>query len=152
MNQAGPAPLDAHLGYWLRLVSNAVSHGFRRKVEATGVTVAEWVILRALFDADAQPPSALADHLGLTRGAISRLADRLEAKSLIHRHADQTDRRSHVLGLTRAGRALVPKLAALADANETEFFGALTREERKALDAMLRQLAARHDFKRSPID
>lgn len=149
---AGASPLDAHLGYWLRVVSNHVSQGFARKVEAAGVTVAEWVLLRALFDHPALPPSALADALCLTRGAISKLADRLERKALLERHADARDGRSHALRLTRPGRALVPKLAALADANDTEFFGALAGDERQALEAILRTLTRQHDLTQSPID
>lgn len=149
---AAARPLDAHLGYWLRLVSNHVSQGFARKVEAAGVTVAEWVLLRALFDHAAVTPSALAEQLGLTRGAISKLADRLERKALLERHADESDGRSHALQLNRPGRALVPKLAALADANDTDFFGALSHEERQTLDATLRKLARQHALTQSPID
>ena len=156
MKQSASPPavssLDVHLGYWLRLVSNHVSHGFARKVEATGVTVAEWVVLRCLFDHQAQIPSALAEALGLTRGAISKLADRLEGKSLVARHTDRSDGRSHALRLTRAGRTLVPKLAALADANDGEFFEALSADQRQALDAILRQLARHHGLMQPPID
>ena len=56
--------LEAHLGYWLRAVSNHVSHGFKTKVERHGVTVAEWVVLRALFERDGVNPSELATTLG----------------------------------------------------------------------------------------
>ena len=146
------SPLDTHLGYWLRLVSNHVSRRFARQVEAAGVTVAEWVVLRALFDHEAQQPSALAAALGLTRGAISRLADRLEKKALIERRADESDGRSHALRLTDAGRALVPKLATLADNNDAAFFAALPDKDRAALEKILRTLASRHDLKQSPID
>ena len=45
-----PSSLDRHLGYWLRAVSNAVSRGFAARVEAEGVSVAEWVFLRLLHD------------------------------------------------------------------------------------------------------
>ena len=31
------SPLEAHLGFWMRAVSNQVSQGFKRKVEARGV-------------------------------------------------------------------------------------------------------------------
>ncbi|MEI9903824.1 MAG: MarR family transcriptional regulator [Asticcacaulis sp.] len=85
-----PSKLSAHLGYWLRFVSNHVSHGFALAVEAQGVTVAEWVVLRQLFDHGAMPPSRIADELGMTRGAITKLADRLLAKALITR--DRTRR------------------------------------------------------------
>ena len=68
--------LESHLGYWIRYVSNHVSHAFALKLAAVGVTVAEWVVLRELYDFESAP-SALADRLGMTRGAISKLADRL---------------------------------------------------------------------------
>ncbi len=48
--------LTAHLGYWLRYVSNHVSQAFARKVEAHGVTVAEWVLMRQLLDGEALAP------------------------------------------------------------------------------------------------
>src|SRR5436190_490239 len=87
------SPLDAHLGFWLRVVSNHVSHAFRRKVEAHGVTVAEWVVLRQLLTADGVPPSRLAEDLGLTRGTVSKLTDRLVAKKLVRRTAGTGDKR-----------------------------------------------------------
>src|SRR6202142_663895 len=95
--------LQDDLGYWLPHVSNQVSHAFSRKVEARGVTVAEWVILRVLYDEESLAPSALADRLGMTRGAISKLADRLVAKELIARRANAGDRRFQTLALTHQG-------------------------------------------------
>jgi hypothetical protein len=47
-----PSQLTSHIGFWMRLVSNNVSHAFARKLEASGVTVAEWVILREMFGGD----------------------------------------------------------------------------------------------------
>src|SRR5271156_5542511 len=129
------SPLEAHLGYWLRFVSNHVSQAFAGKLAGRDVTVAEWVVLRELLNRDAAAPSALAGRLGLTRGAISKLADRLIAKLLVTRTADKTDRRYQSLALTRAGRALVPKLSALADANDIEFFADLSSGERAAVEA-----------------
>ena len=40
--------LTDHTGYWMRMVSNAVSQEFARKVSDEDVTVAEWVFMRAL--------------------------------------------------------------------------------------------------------
>src|SRR5690348_17127398 len=113
-----PSTLDTHLGYWLRMVSNGVSRSFARKVEREGVTVAEWVFLRALFDVERVAPSQLADAMGMTKGAISKLADRLLEKALIARRENPDDRRAQTLALTPAGRELVPRLAALADSND----------------------------------
>ncbi|MGE3832295.1 MAG: MarR family winged helix-turn-helix transcriptional regulator [Parvibaculaceae bacterium] len=144
--------LTAHLGYWLRLVSNDVSHAFARKVEAHGVTVAEWVMMRQLLDVGALAPSQLAECMGMTRGAISKLAERLIAKSMVKRTANSHDGRAHTLALTPAGRSMVPRLAALADANDAEFFGHLPPKDRAALLEILRDLVAKHGLKSFPVD
>jgi DNA-binding MarR family transcriptional regulator len=144
--------LAAHLGYWLRYVSNHVSQAFARKVEAHGVTVAEWVLMRQLLEVEALAPSRLAECMGMTRGAVSKLADRLVAKSLLVRTANPGDGRAQTLSLTRAGRSMVPKLAALADANDAEFFDHLAPKERAALLRTLREIVEKRGLNSLPVD
>lgn len=146
------ADLSAHLGYWLRYVSNHVSQAFARKVEAHGVTVAEWVLMRQLFDVDRLAPSRLAARMGMTRGAITKLADRLIAKALVARAADPEDGRAQTLELTPAGRALVPELAALADRNDAEFFDHLAPDDRTALVRILRGIVETRGLSAQPVD
>ncbi|GMV99502.1 MAG: hypothetical protein AMXMBFR84_06410 [Candidatus Hydrogenedentota bacterium] len=142
--------LDDHLGYWLRFVSNHVSHAFKLKVEACGVTVAEWVVLRELLRHGKTNPSAIADVLGMTRGAISKLTDRLIVKGLVARGEVRSDQRFHTVALTAAGKRLVPRLAALADANEEEFFGHLSKAQRAELKELLTDLVRLHGWKDVP--
>lgn len=144
--------LAAHTGYWLRYVSNHVSQSFARKVEGHGVTVAEWVLMRQLLDEEALAPSRLADRMGMTRGAISKLADRLIAKSMLTRAADPEDGRAQTLALTPAGRALTPELAALADANDAEFFDHLSPEDHATLLRILREIVEKRGLKSLPVD
>ena len=145
------SPLTAHLGYWLRFVSNHVSQAFARKLAGLDVTVAEWVILREMYDEGEIAPSRLAEKIGMTRGAVTKLADRLIAKELVSRRAHLSDGRAQTLALTAKGRELVPDLAALADRNDDEHFGHLTAEERERVEALLRDLVARHGLKSLPI-
>jgi len=153
MPPRNPLPdLHAHLGYWLRTVSNAVSQSFARKVEAKGVTVAEWVFLRTLYDEDGIAPSALASRMGMTKGAISKLADRLVEKNLIKREANPAGTRGQTLALRPAARALVPLLAALADDNDVAFFGGLSSGERRQLKDILRKISSDRDLTDIPID
>jgi DNA-binding MarR family transcriptional regulator len=144
--------LTAHVGFWLRYVSNHVSLAFARKVEAHGVTVAEWVLMRHLFEVDALAPSRLAERMGMTRGAISKLSERLLAKKLVKRTDDRSDGRAHTLSLTLAGRVLVPKLAALADANDAEFFDHLTAKDRASLLRILKGVVEMRELTRVPVD
>ncbi len=136
--------LDAHYGFRLRVVSNAVSQEFARKVAARGVTVAEWAFLRVLYDAAPSAPSALAARMGMTKGAITKLAQRLIDKDLVARDADPDDGRAQFLTMTAKGRALVPKLAKFADANDAAFFDVLAAAERAALGRILKKLTDRH--------
>lgn len=144
------SPLEAHLGYWLRFVSNHVSHAFGLKLAARNVTVAEWVVLRELYVEDAVAPSELAERLGMTRGAISKLVERLTAKSLARRTSSDSDRRFQSVALTAKGRALVPVLAALADRNDAEFFGHLKPAQRTVIESLMRDMIRRHGLRTVP--
>lgn len=144
--------LTDHLGFWLRLVSNSVSTSFARRLEAEAVTVAEWVVLRVLFDVEELVPSKLATRMSMTRGAISKLSDRLLAKRLIERSDNLDDGRAHTLRLSAKGRGLVPKLARLADANDESFFGVLTSEEQAALQRALEKIAKHHGLTSPPVE
>lgn len=147
-----PSNLHSHIGFWLRYVSNHVSHAFAKKLLDSGVTVAEWVILREMFDRDGTTPSDLAGVTGLTRGAISKLADRLIAKHLLARTYARDDRRYQTLALTTAGRSLVPTLAQLADENDEEFFAALSPKQRKRLVTTLRKLVEANHLSTLPTE
>jgi len=149
---ASASNLTDHTGYWMRMVSNAVSQEFARKVSGEDVTVAEWAFMRALYDLEPTPPSVLAERMGMTKGAISKLGERLVAKGLVEREESQQDKRAHSLSLTAEGRAKIPVLASLADENDAEFFGALTKKEHDTLDRILKILAEERGLKAIPVD
>jgi len=142
--------LRSHTGFWLRFVSNYVSQSFARKLVGSGVTVAEWVVLREMFDTATTAPSALAVKTGLTRGAVSKLIDRLVQKDLVSRAEAADDRRYQDVGLTAAGRMLVPRLAAIADRNDEEFFAQLSAGERERLVATLKKLVTVNKLNKIP--
>ena len=143
--------LERHVGYWLRFVSNHVSHAFGQKVEARGVTVAEWAVLRDLFDGGSVHPSQIAERLGMTRGAISKLIERLCGKKLVERSSAAGDRRYQKVVLTASGKRLVPQLARLADQNDQEFFGHLDARQQAELVAVLQECVRRHGWKDVPV-
>ena len=142
--------LADHTGYWLRMVSNAVSQDFARKVAIEGVTVAEWSFMRALYDEDGTAPIVLADRMSMTRGAISKLADRLVAKGLVAR--TEIGGRAQMLSLTLDGRAKVPVLAGMADANDAEHFDVLGVADRETLSRILKTLVERRGLTTTPVN
>jgi len=117
--------LKSHVGFWMRIISNHVSHAFARKLERSGVTVAEWVVMREMYGESLTSPSVVAARIGMTRGAIA---------------------------LTAAGRRLVPTLATLADQNDEEFFHQLSRKERESLLSLLKKLVQVHGLEKLPTE
>jgi len=144
--------LKKHLGFWLRFVSNHVSHAFARKLATSGVTAAEWVVMREMFDDEETSPGVLAERIGMTRGGVSKLVDRLVTKKLVTRRERSDDRRFQSIALTAPGRRLVPQLAALADRNDEEFFHPLATRERAALTATMKKLVHAHGLHTLPTE
>jgi DNA-binding MarR family transcriptional regulator len=144
--------LKMHVGFWLRFVSNHVSHAFARKLLASGTTVAEWVVMREMFDDEETSPGVLAERIGMTRGGVSKLVDRLVSKKLITRRDRSDDRRFQSIALTAAGRRLIPQLASLADQNDEEFFHPLSAGERAALIATMKKLVQAHGLQTLPTE
>lgn len=149
-NPPSPSPLEAHLGFWLRFVSNHVSISFQQLLEAKGVTVTEWVALRTLWAQDETTHAELIQALCMTKGAASKVVSRLVEKALAKRQLADGPVREQCLVLTPAGKALVPQLAALADANDDHFFGHLPPAQRKALMKAMQALVQYHQLKDIP--
>lgn len=145
--------LRSHIGYHLRVVSNSVSHTFARKLAASDVTVAEWVILREMFTNDEKTsPSVVAQMTGLTRGAISKLIGRLLDKGLVTRLESCHDRRYQEIKLTKSAIKLIPKLACIADENDESFFSILTQHEKNNLMNILLKISEHHKLNTNPIE
>ncbi|MFT3966344.1 MAG: MarR family transcriptional regulator [Sphingobium sp.] len=151
MTSGGSGPQEP-LGHRLRQVSNHMSQSLARRLEATGVTGAEWAMMRLLPGREPVPSGELAARMGMTRGAVTRLADRLIAKGLMRREGRQEDARTRMLSLTPRGTALLPDLAALADENEAHCFALLRPEERAVLAAVLDRLIEGHGLTGVGVD
>ncbi len=144
--------LEDHVGYWLRFVSNHVSASFALRLEKLDISVSEWVAMRKLYDEPAPTSSsALAEAMGMTKGPVSRLVERLVQKDLVERRASQEDGRAQEIRLSSIGQKLVPRLAAIADQNDEAFFGDLPENTRAALIALMRQIA-QSQLTKTPID
>lgn len=142
--------LEDHIGYWLRYVSNQVSLSFQQRLEEVGITVGEWVVLRLLYDTDLSP-AVLAEKIGVTRGAMTKIVDRLFAKEFLERKESTEDRRFQTITITRSGKNLVPQLAQIADENDSLHFSSLSKKEQKVLMDILKKMVVTQNLKNKPI-
>lgn len=145
------ARLDIHVGYWVRYVAKEFSHALGRRLEHKGVSLAEWIVLRQLYEGDRRP-AALAAELGLTRGTISRLAARLVACLMITQETTTEDGRGQMLALTGLGRSTVEVLAGIVDAADEDFFGDLEPRTRDLLVFTMREIIRRRGLRAAPVE
>lgn len=115
---------------------------------AAPLTMGEGVLLVALLATGEVTQQQMADHLGLDKSRVSRLASTLEAKHLLARHRDETNRRNLRLQLTEAGTAAASRIRSTWHQRHDQMLAAMTPKERRALllglGALVRELSALH--------
>jgi DNA-binding MarR family transcriptional regulator len=144
--------LEHLLGYWLRRVSNHVSGEFARTLQSKRTSVAEWVVMCHVQQRPGITPGELAEALTLTRGAVSKVIDKLEAKNWITGSIKPKDNRVRLFSLTRRGSRVLPELAEIADRNDQTFFDVLEAGERATLRRLLSKLVDLHHIGAVPIE
>jgi len=99
----------------------------------SGLTVPQFRTLCYLTSAPGTSLSAVADFVGLSLPAMSRLVDGLVDKGLMERRPCSDDRRQVRLSITPPGEAAITEARQLAQAQLAEAVAALTHEQRAAL-------------------
>ncbi len=131
---------NAALAYLLILrTGNDLATLFAPFFERHQLSQGRFSVLMRLLDAPGHrlAPSQLADALGVTRAAISKLLDGLEHTGLIERRLDPTDRRAWLITLTAAARALLEEILPPHFQQIRHIMSALTGEEQDQLITLL---------------
>ena len=84
---------------------------------------------------------ALASALGTQPSRVVALIDELEGKGLLERRAHESDRRSHALYLTEAGRSTLQSIGRVAREHQQALLAALSEQEQRELAGLLRRIA-----------
>jgi DNA-binding MarR family transcriptional regulator len=78
------------------------------------LSAVQFAVLKHLADGAAHTAAELCRFMHYDTGSMTRILDRLEARQLVRRERSRVDRRVVGLRLGRAGRALLPRLRAVA--------------------------------------
>lgn len=97
--------------------------------------------LRIVCERDSTRVSDLAEALRIAPRSATEVADDLEARGLVRRAADPSDRRAVLLHATPEGRAVRDEVDAARSADSRALFARLTAEERAGLADLLRKVA-----------
>ena len=135
--------LEEFIPYRLSFTSNLVSDTIARAYEALfGLSIPEWRLIAVVAETGGVTQLEVRRRTRMDKVTVSRAAAALVARGLLAREANAEDKRSHLLRLSDAGRALYRAVAPEALALEARIFAAFTPEEVASLKAMLRRIDA----------
>ena len=107
------------------------------------LTMSDWHVLTSLRWAGEpyrRKAGELARRADLTSGAMTSRLDRLAEAGLVSRLPDPEDRRGVMVELTDAGRETWDRAASVQARREAFFASALSKDEQRELNALLRKL------------
>lgn len=112
-------------------------------LRAHGIEMWDYAVLGALESGPAPAQAELAAAVGRDRTRLIPILDRLEARGLLRRTPDPTDRRNRVVALTRPGRELVVSCRAGVREVEADLLSVLDPHERVVFVSALDRLTDR---------
>ena len=130
------------LRVWFRLIRlhTRSRMAIAGRLRAFDLSVPQCDVLTTLTEREGISQQELAARLDVTKGNISGLVDRLVASGLVERRTLQSDRRSHAIHLTPAGRELARHGIEAQRAFVAETFGQIAPERLAQLDSTLLEL------------
>jgi DNA-binding MarR family transcriptional regulator len=127
-----------------------VMHSIRSEMRShreTGLSVPQFRVLIYLDRHKGASLSEIADHVGVSLPAMSKMVNGLVVRNLMSRQADLKDRRRVVLAATNAGHTLMQTARDATHASFMKRFTALPSSERDIVTHALQTLGSMFDIK-----
>ncbi len=130
------------LHLWSEAAMHTSMQAFRQHNRTSGLSFSQVTTLFRIYHHGPASVNDLAEHLGVTKAAVSQLLDKLVADELILRLEDPRDRRSKQILLTEKGRETVRISMQVRHAWIDELAEALSPEDKAAIQPALERLIA----------
>ncbi|MBN9111344.1 MAG: winged helix-turn-helix transcriptional regulator [Pseudonocardia sp.] len=128
-------------GRLLHRLERAVSRRIESALDGEA-SLDQWRVLDLLSDGAGHPMTEIATQVAVPAPTLTKIVDRMVDAGMVHRRADDADRRRVLVLLTDSGTELRQRLAAAVARAEHEVTAALG-EDAPAVRAMLERLARR---------
>ena len=147
-------PIDQTVGYAVGHAAAKLKIALRRVFVAAGldVTPDQWVVLYRLAETAGLTQAGLGERTVKDKTTITRILDRLQARGLLTRRRDPSDRRSQRLFLTPEGENIVSRLVPLVRTFAAAAYADLTDDDKSALRRILGRIENRLDAMLEPKD
>lgn len=148
MTEPKASPCEGHMTGTIPEIFQLIDDLEKRLRQFQGYTLKEanltppqYMILRLLSDKDGRPFKELADALACSRATVTGIVDTLEKKNLVTRNPNPDDRRSLLVRLTGAGRALLQATPELEKTFGSCCCDVLPADEAQQLSRLLQKLS-----------
>lgn len=138
--------LHQRLSYRVSRLARIMQARVESVLAPEGLTRMMWLVLTGLGEDGVTTPSDLADYIGITRPATSRLLARMEGAGFVVRSGSAADGRSVSVALTDRGREVLARLRPQVDAVLARFTAKLDPAALAGLIDGLGRLAAAEDI------
>jgi DNA-binding MarR family transcriptional regulator len=132
------APYD--LGYKLKLASQLMYRDFLERLEPYGLTPFHYLVLCCLWDEDGLSTTGIADKLKQLGATLTGVVDRMEARNLVYRERDSSDRRIVRVWLTDEGKQLMKLLPPLGAETIQRATNNISKAEQESVLQLLEQI------------
>ena len=140
-NMARPPLGGSSTAFLMAQVGAHAATRFAERLAVTGLTLPHAGVLRSVNTSEGMTQQALGEILRVLPSRLVMLIDELEQRGLIERRDHPTDRRSHALFITPAGRDALQTIGRVAREHEDGLCASLTNAEREQLGGLLRRIA-----------
>jgi MarR family transcriptional regulator, transcriptional regulator for hemolysin len=134
---------ETYIGYAITDVSRLMRTVFERRVRASGLTRAQWLVIARLHRHPGLSQSQIADLLEIEKASAGRLIDRMQAKGWLQRRDDASDRRINRLHLTPEAERLHAAIWPIAEATVDAALGDLSAKERRHLTGLMTRVKSK---------
>ncbi len=135
------------MGFLVYEVARAFTNAYATLMAPLGLTRSQARVIACVFRYPSITQMNLAEYIGVGRMAMRGLIDRMEAKDLVSRSDDPTDKRVKRIFLTRNAKKRLPEMQTIADTLYKESISSVSKADlkvtRKVLDLIRSNL---HDL------
>jgi len=133
-----PDPLP--IGLRLSQTARVVGRSFDDTLQQAGGSLPVWLILLNLKIRRPENQRELAEAVGIREATLTHHLNAMDARGLLTRRRDTTNRRIHVVELTEEGETLFHDLQQAAIAFDAKLRDGLTQDNLSTLDTLLGRL------------
>lgn len=124
----------------LSRAAESVNQRVNRHLQDVHLTVSQFGVLEALYHLGPLTPGQLCEKILRSTGNLTLVIDNLEKRQLVMRTQNPEDRRSTIVELTAAGKALIEEIFPQHVATVVQEVAVLTPEEQSQFAALCRKV------------